>query len=240
MAKTTPGLRIMAIDCCEHVFAALKSVPSSRVLDVGSKDLASRSEFEVDLIAVGMAQYPVRRLFIGRLRTIYPNVPMLILRREQIDFNKSLELIRGEFILSDDSHVEDLEIVQSLRKVMPFEPCAHMNRRDHYETVRKLIIMLGSEYVDPKLTLVRVARKLTVSPKRLSVILNQHVGVSFRELLRQTRIEQAKRMLGTKEHSVKEVAVKVGFTDSHYFSRSFKELTGQNASDYREKSAILR
>jgi len=38
---------------------------------------------------------------------------------------------------------------------------------------------------------------------------------------------------------VKEVAVKVGFADSHYFSRTFKELTGQSASEYRSRDTTL-
>ena len=43
-----------------------------------------------------------------------------------------------------------------------------------------------------------------------------------------TRIEEAKRMLASRHYSVKEVAERVGFSDCHYFSRSFKELTGQS------------
>ena len=230
----------MAIDCCEHVFGALKRVTRSRVLSLGSKDVAAFTRTsEVDLIAIGMARYPVRRLFISQLRTIYPNVPMLILRREQISFGEPREWIRGEFILSDQSGLDDYEIVRSLRKVMPFPPCAHLQKGEDYDTVRELVSMLGAGYADPKLDLAKVAKKLTVSPKRLSVILNKQVGVSFRELLRHTRLEEAKRMLRTREYSVKEVAARVGFADSHYFSRSFKEFTGQNASEYQEKSAIL-
>jgi AraC-like DNA-binding protein len=239
MMPRTGAPRIIAIDCCEHVFGALKRVSRSGVLSVGSKEASVFSKTsEVHLIAIGMARYPVRRLFISQLRTIYPNVPMLILRREQIGVGESQESIRAEFILGDQSN-DDYEIVRSLRKVMPFPACACLLKGEDYETVDELVSMLRAGYADPKLDLAKVAKKLTVSPKRLSVILNKHVGISFRELLRQTRIEEAKRMLRAREHSVKEVAARVGFTDSHYFSRSFKEFTGQNASEYQEKSAIL-
>jgi AraC-like DNA-binding protein len=236
MTRTNSALRIMAIDCCEHVFGALKRVTRSGVLPVGSKDIAAFSKAaEVDLIAIGMARYPVRRLFISQLRTIYPDVPMLILRREQIGIGESRESIRAEFILGDQSN-DDYEIVRSLRKVMPFQVCACLLKGEDYETVDELVSVLRAGYADPKLDLAKVAKKLTVSPKRLSVILNKHVGISFRELLRQTRIEEAKRMLRTGQYSVKEVAARVGFTDSHYFSRSFKEFTGQNAREYQEQT----
>lgn len=91
----------------------------------------------------------------------------------------------------------------------------------------------------PDLDLARVARELPISPAYLSRILNQQVGVSFRQLLRNTRIEEAKRMLASQQYSVKEIAAKVGFSDSHYFSRSFKEQTGFSATDYRSQDGIF-
>lgn len=65
------------------------------------------------------------------------------------------------------------------------------------------------------------------------------MGVSFRQLLRRARIEEAKSMLVSGRYSVKEVASQVGFSDSHYFSRSFKELTALSASHYRSKDALV-
>lgn len=76
------------------------------------------------------------------------------------------------------------------------------------------------------------------SAAQLSRVLNQQVGVSFRQLLREKRIEEAKHLLSAGHYSVKEVACRVGFVDSHYFSRTFKALTGQSASEYRLTNPI--
>lgn len=122
---------------------------------------------------------------------------------------------------------------------MPFPACSHVNKTEDYDTVREVMRLLARMHTDPQLSLKKVAGKMPISPKRLSIILNNHVGVSFRQLLRHVRIEEAKRMLRTRRYSVKEVAAHVGFSDSHHFSRSFKEMTGQNASEYQEKSAVL-
>ena len=46
-------------------------------------------------------------------------------------------------------------------------------------------------------------------------------------------------MLTSRRYSVKEVAARVGFSDSHYFSRSFKELVGLSATEYRSNTAIF-
>ena len=231
----------MAVDCCQHVIERLKSVPRSQLSLVVHKkatDLKLRSE--VDLIAIGIPRHPVRRLFISQLRKIYPEVPILVLRREQVGSGEMDEWVRGEFVLSDQSdNNSDCEMVAALRKIMPFPPCEDLQKDRNYDTLRDLIVVLSRMYPDPALDLAGVAKKLGVSPKRLSLILNQEVGVSFRHLLRNVRIEEAKRILRSHRYSVKEVAARVGFTDNHYFSRSFKELTGQHASEYRERTAVL-
>ena len=240
LATNNGGIRIAAIDCCEHVLATLKAVPGAQLLSAVSK---RPQDFEnddgIDLIVIGIAQLPVRRLFISQLRKIYSDLPILVLRREQISPGEVEESIRGEFILSDQNGHRDCEIVSTLRKVMPFPSCAHLKRESDYEAVRKLLNVLDESHADPTLDLAKVAKKMPISQKRLSIILNQHVGVSFRQMLRKVRVEEAKRMLATRQYSVKEVAARVGFTDSHYFSRSFKELTGQNASEYQERTSVL-
>jgi AraC-like DNA-binding protein len=241
MNKSRDRLHIMAVDCCQHVIERLKRVPRSRLSLVAHKKTADlRLHSRVDLITIGIPRYPVRRLFISQLRKIYPEVPILVLRREQISPDELDEWVRGEFVLSDQSDNDaDCEMVAALRRTMPFPPCEHLQKDQNYDTLRDLIVVLTRQYSDPALDLAGVARNLAVSPKRLSFILNQEARVSFRHLLRNVRIEEAKRFLRSHRYSVKEVAARVGFTDSHYFSRSFKELTGQSASEYRERTAVL-
>jgi len=230
----------MAIDCCEHTLTVLERLPKIHLL---SRDFKIPSDVVenggVDLIVIGLARHPVRRFFISELRRFYSELPILVLRREQVAAGDNRERVRGEFVLSDQSNRNDCEIVCSLRKVMPFPACSHVNKTEDYDTVREVMRLLARMHTDPQLSLKKVAGKMPISPKRLSIILNNHVGVSFRQLLRHVRIEEAKRMLRTRRYSVKEVAAHVGFSDSHHFSRSFKEMTGQNASEYQEKSAVL-
>lgn len=231
----------MAIDCCEHALETLANVQSSKLTSVASTERSSShvSEHDVDLIVIGVSCYPVRRLFVSQLRQVYPRVPMLILRRSESDRGLE-ESVRGEFILSEKpGDKADLEIVRSLRRVLPIQPCVHVHKGDHYETVREVIRVIYENYSNPDLDLTRVARELPMPPAHLSRILNRKVGVSFRQLLKNTRIEEAKRMLASRKYSVKEVAARVGFSDSHYFSRSFKELTGQTASEYRAQDGIF-
>lgn len=178
------------------------------------------------------------RAFISHLREAYADVPILILRRVEVK-NGDGEIIRGEFVLSDQSHKDDLALVEAVRKIFPIRPCQHTDKELNFDTVRNVMRIIADNYADPDLDLEKVASSLPISPVQLSHILNQKVGVSFRHLLRHTRIEEAKRLLASHRYSVKEVAVRVGFADSHYFSRTFKELTGQSATEYRSRSTTL-
>lgn len=240
MTKTDAALRIMAVDCCEHTLSALRSVPASHLIPVRSADKGNLNEpLAISLIVIGIAEYPVRRLYISELRRIYPKTPVLILRREAICPGELDECIRGEFVLSDQHNNHDNEIVDALRRIMPLPTCPHLHKGYTYNTVREVIRVLAEKYPDPTLDLDQVAKELPISPKRLSRILNQEVGISFRQLLRDVRIEEAKRILTSRQLSVKEVAARVGFADSHYFSRSFRESTGLKARDYQGRTGRL-
>lgn len=233
-------LHIMAIDCCEHIINIIRNTPCARLTSIETKGkgtLISRNQ-EIDFIIIGAPTYPVRRPFISQIREAYPDVPILILRRMEVK-NGDGEIIRGEFVLSDQCRKNDLQIVSAIRKVLPLKPCEHTHKEFNFETVRNVMRTIAENYADPDLDLEKVANSLPMTPVQLSHILNQEVGVSFRQLLRHTRIEEAKRLLASSRFSVKEVAVRVGFADSHYFSRTFKELTGQSASEYRSKDAIF-
>jgi AraC-like DNA-binding protein len=47
-------------------------------------------------------------------------------------------------------------------------------------------------------------------------------------------------MLTSRGLSVKEIALRVGFSDSHYFSRIFKEETGLRATEFRAREPTSR
>lgn len=235
----TEALRILAVDCCEHTLLALRAVPAANLTPVRSREKAKLVEpGGVSLIVIGIAQLPIRRLYISELRRLYPETPVLILRREAIYPGVQDECIRAEFILSGQNNNSDQEIVHALRSVMPLAACPHLHKGRNYDTLREVLRVLAEKYPDPRLDLDQVAKELPISPKRLSKILNQQVGVSFRQLLRDVRIEEAKRILTSRKFSVKEVAARVGFSDSHYFSRSFRESTGFKACEYQSQATI--
>ena len=232
-------LNVMAIDCCEHITAIIRKTLCARLTSVETRGNGTiRRHDAIDFIIIGAPKYPVRRAFIGQIREAYADVPILVLRRVA-GKNDATDIIRGEFLLSDQPHKDDLELVRAVRENFPLKACQHAQKEFNFDTVRNVMRIIAENYADPELDLEKVAQLLPISPAQLSHILNQEVGVSFRHLLRHTRIEEAKLLLASNRYSVKEVAVRVGFADSHYFSRTFKELTGQSASEYRLRDTTL-
>jgi len=232
--KYQPQRHILVIDCCEHVLSVLKDISNTNFASISSNNSIESSlrNNQINLIVIGLSRLPMRRLFFSRLRRFFPEVPMLILRREKTDYETPEEWIRGEFLLSDRKQIGDLEIVKSIREVLPFEPCKHLHSSFNYDLIREVTRFIADNYSDPDLHLEHVAKELLTTPTKLSRTLNQKVGISFPQLLRNIRVQEAKHLLASQKYSVKEVSAKVGFSDSHYFSRVFKEATGVSPSEY--------
>ncbi|MBW4839464.1 MAG: helix-turn-helix transcriptional regulator, partial [Paenibacillaceae bacterium] len=79
-----------------------------------------------------------------------------------------------------------------------------------------------------------VAQKVYMTPTYLSMLFRANTGKTFIEHLTDIRIDKAKDMLRTTHYKNYEVAEKVGYQDSRYFSQIFKKKVGVSPSEYRE------
>lgn len=84
----------------------------------------------------------------------------------------------------------------------------------------------------PMPSLGRLAATLRLSERSLQRRLTA-AGTSFSELLRETRLEQARRILRRERVPLDEIAWRLGFEDPIAFSHAFKEWTGQAPREYR-------
>jgi AraC-like DNA-binding protein/DNA-binding response OmpR family regulator len=86
------------------------------------------------------------------------------------------------------------------------------------------------------LSRLQIAEAIGVSEDYLSQIFRQEMNISPWEYLSRYRIMRAKELLRCTSDAVKNVALRVGFTDPAYFSRVFRNVTGTSPSAYRERS----
>jgi AraC-like DNA-binding protein len=92
-------------------------------------------------------------------------------------------------------------------------------------------------YRDQDLSLSRLAEQLELSGHQLSELINTQLDTSFPRLVRQYRVEAAKRMLIDEPRaSVLSVGLSVGFNSQSSFYSAFKDVTGTVPSRYRMRS----
>jgi AraC-like DNA-binding protein len=89
---------------------------------------------------------------------------------------------------------------------------------------------------DPSLP--RIARALRLSTRTLRRKLHA-AGQSFQELLAEARRDNAVSYLIKTDHSIKEIAGRLGYRDPSNFSRAFSRWTGLAPVDYRTKHRPL-
>lgn len=81
-----------------------------------------------------------------------------------------------------------------------------------------------------------VADHVSVSSYYLSKLFSMVRGKTFVEVLTEIRVEQACRLLSDSVLSIKQIAERVGYSDSSYFTRAFKRQTGTTPSGFRRNS----
>lgn len=79
-----------------------------------------------------------------------------------------------------------------------------------------------------------VAEAIGLSPAYFSTMFKKEMGINFSDFLISCRMEAAKELLKTTDIPIAEVAEKVGYKDSRYFSKTFNKVEGLKPSAYRK------
>ena len=88
------------------------------------------------------------------------------------------------------------------------------------------IIGFMSENYGENLKLQDLAARFFYNKNYLCELFKKHLNTTFSEYLTKIRIEHAKRLLLTGEHSIGDIGEKVGYNDYAHFHKSFKKATG--------------
>lgn len=98
-------------------------------------------------------------------------------------------------------------------------------------------IRLAREYILARLgedlNVADISKSLGLSPNYLSILFRQQTGQRLVEFIQYSRVEAAKKLLRETTLKVYEVAERVGFKDTSYFCKVFKEYAGMTVSDFR-------
>lgn len=95
---------------------------------------------------------------------------------------------------------------------------------------------LSKEFIDKniyeKLSVSMVADYIAMSPSQLTRIFKAAFNITPYNYIINQKIETSKLLLVNTNMSIKEIALALNFADEHYFSNSFKKITGKNPSKF--------
>lgn len=94
-------------------------------------------------------------------------------------------------------------------------------------------------YTDSNLTLARVARRLSVPVRDVSMAINRMSGENFSRYINGFRIRHAQNALRETELPITEVMFDAGFVSKSNFNTEFRRITGQTPSQFRSDKADI-
>lgn len=95
---------------------------------------------------------------------------------------------------------------------------------------------IEKNYQNSELTLQMICKYLSMSPSYFSAIFKKETGETFVEVLTKKRMQVAKNLLKYTSLKNYEIAEKIGFSDAHYFSQTFKKYIGKTPKEYAKES----
>ena len=181
----------------------------------------------------------IREAYLTRNRTIMyvQNFMLTVMNKVMLpEEERAMELERS--IINQIYTYEHLsEMAEDVTKLC-FELARQLNeQRDTFgkKQAVQALAYIDENYGDSQVSLNSVCSYLAVSTSYFSALFKAYTGETFIEALTKKRIGEAKKLLENTSLRAYEVAEKVGYADSHYFSVTFKKLTGKTPKEYAKE-----
>ena len=128
--------------------------------------------------------------------------------------------------------IKNNRFLEARRKIDEILLLSTANKSSVNYIVEKAILYMKDCYPE-NLSLSRVATQVGVTPNYLSKMFVEHVGVNFSTYLNFIRIKKAEGLLLDTEFSIAQIAEEVGYADSAYFIRVFRQYTRCTPTQFR-------
>ncbi len=113
-----------------------------------------------------------------------------------------------------------------------------LTKEEKQEYLERLYKYMEQEkpYLNPSLSLDKLARRLAIPSRYLSQIINESLGVNFFDFVNSYRIEEAKILLldtSNGHRSILDLLYDAGFNSKSVFNRAFKRYSGMTPSEFK-------
>ncbi len=84
-----------------------------------------------------------------------------------------------------------------------------------------------------KVKIKTIAEVHLMSPNYVSIFIKKHTGLSIQQLVMDTKLKTAERLLRQSNLTITQIATRLGFTDASHFTKIFKKHKGKKPSELR-------
>lgn len=217
----------------------IQTVPLSYPIDLESQTRVALCSFDsrkVESSAQNFCQYfksgklyspkEIKESFVRYLWSVINVI-------KEIDFAQYKNIEQQEFLKNIMSATTFAELEQTLHAVVLLVPLDRTGETSINLTVQRAKSLVH-EFYDQGITLDEIAFRLKITPEYLGTQFHKEMGVTFSSYMKNYRIKKAKELLIGTNLKLYEIADKVGYSDSKYFSQVFRECTGHLPTEYRK------
>ncbi|MDZ4815011.1 MAG: AraC family transcriptional regulator [Verrucomicrobiota bacterium] len=149
---------------------------------------------------------------------------------------EQMRRIEQEFLCERDGRepmirVLFLELVISLSRLYSQKKLSE-NRSDRIGRIAEAVAYLENQFREP-IKLETLAHKANLSVSQFQRIFKDIYDVPPMDYILRKRVRLACEIIRQKDDKIISIAHECGFSDSNYFARQFRKITGQTPSEYR-------
>jgi AraC family transcriptional regulator len=142
-------------------------------------------------------------------------------------------------LLSELEHTYSHIKVKPIKKQANPDPLHEKKTAPYPHFVSEALSYIRNRLIEP-LSVADIATYCQMSHEHLTRSFVRVMGMPPQQVIIKLRLERATHLLRNTTLSIKEIASQCGFSESHYFSRTFVSNYGLTASSYRNKWADPR
>ena len=144
------------------------------------------------------------------------------------------EKIQSTRILTDKELTAHFEMLKMLGEHI----ASDRSFGEESESIGTMVKYYVKSNLSNKLTLPDIANSLHCSTVTLTEHFKAEFGITVMEYVARKRMELAEKLMLITDAPLREIAVKTGFADVEYFSRTFKKYHGVSPASWRKANSV--
>lgn len=183
----------------------------------------------------------IKKNYVNKNRSfVYvQNLALSVINLLELREEMEEEIFKQERVFGNEMYTCDSldEIAKRLEEMFQMIACVMSNQRDSFcrRQAMQALEYIEKNYGDSSVSLNSVCTSLAMSTSYFSSVFKNYTGETFVEALTKKRVEKAKILLEQSQMKTYEIAEAVGYSDPHYFSVTFKKITGKTPTEYAKE-----